>query len=214
MRLTKYGHACVAVQKPGAGLLVVDPGTFTPNAGELVLAADAVLVTHEHVDHVDEEAVTAALRERPELRVYGPAAVVDRWAAFPDRVTAVAEGDHVDVGGFGIDVFGDEHALVHPDVPRCANVGYLIDGSLYHPGDAYHGPPQPVSTLLLPTSGPWTKVGEAADYLRAVRPSQVIQIHEAMLSELGQQSMVRFLGPTMLGQVPLTVVPVGESVDV
>lgn len=55
-------------------------------------------------------------------------------------------------------------------------------------------PDAPVRTLLLPTSGPWTKLGEAADYVRAVAPERVIQIHELMLSDLGQESTARFLG--------------------
>jgi hypothetical protein len=35
-----------------------------------------------------------------------------------------------------------------------------------------------------------------------------------MLSEIGQQSMARFLGPEMLTSVPLTIVPVGDTIFV
>lgn len=213
MNLTKHAHACVTLGK-GNGTIVVDPGTFTANAAELLASADAVLITHEHYDHVDEEAVTAALRARPELTVYGPAAVVDRW--LPDlggQVTAVAEGDRFTVHGFDVTVFGGVHALIHADIPRVANVGFLIDERVYHPGDSYFVPPAPVQTLLLPTSGPWTKLGEAVDFVRAVRPERVVQIHETMLSETGQQSMARFISPTMLTEVPLTIVPAGETIS-
>ncbi|WP_335983439.1 MULTISPECIES: hypothetical protein [Streptomycetaceae] len=55
-------------------------------------------------------------------------------------------------------------------------------------------PDAPVGTLLLPTSGPWTKLGEAADYVRAVKPEQIVQIHELMLSDLGQHSVANLLG--------------------
>jgi hypothetical protein len=71
-----------------------------------------------------------------------------------------------------------------------------------------------VRTLLLPTSGPWTQVTRAVDDVRAVGPEQLLQIHEVMLSDLGQQTMARFPGPDMLSSVPLAVVTVGETVEV
>jgi L-ascorbate metabolism protein UlaG (beta-lactamase superfamily) len=213
MELTKHVHACVTLDK-GESHLVIDPGAFTPNAAELVAGTETVLITHEHFDHFDEAVIAAALDARPELRVYGPASVVGRWEARPGQVVAVVEGDRFDAAGFDIAVFGELHAPIHADIPRVTNVGFLVDGSVYHPGDSYHAPPAPVRTLLLPTSGPWTKLGEAVDFVRAVDPAQLVQIHEVMLSDIGQQSMVMFLSPQMLSSVALTVVPVGDAITV
>jgi L-ascorbate metabolism protein UlaG (beta-lactamase superfamily) len=213
MQLTKHAHACVTLTK-GDERIVIDPGTFTPDAEQAVAAADAVLITHEHFDHFDEDLIAKSLEARPELRVYGPASVVGRWSARRGQVTAVTAGDTIAVAGFDVSVFGDLHAAIHRDIPRVANVGYLVDGRLYHPGDAYHVPDATVGTLLLPTSGPWTKLGEAADYVREVAPNHLIQIHEVMLSPVGQQSTARFLSPEMLTEVPLAIVPIGETVAV
>ncbi|GAA5160654.1 MBL fold metallo-hydrolase [Amycolatopsis dongchuanensis] len=214
MKITKHAHACVELAEPGGGVLI-DPGAFTPNAAELIARATAVLITHEHFDHVDAEALEAALSTRSDLAVWGPEAAVGRWREqYPDQVTAVRHGDRFTANGLEVSVHGEVHALIHPDIPQVANVGYLIGGSVYHPGDAYHVPRVPVPTLLVPTSGPWTKVGDAVDWVRAVKPDRLVQIHEIMLSPVGQQSMARFLGPDMLGSVPLTLVPVGESLDV
>jgi L-ascorbate metabolism protein UlaG (beta-lactamase superfamily) len=212
MKLTKQAHACVTLDK-GNSRLVVDPGAFTPNAAELVASAGTVLITHEHFDHFAEETITAALDARPGLKVYGPAAVAGRWQARGGQVTAVAEGDRFETDGFEVTVFGATHAPIHQDIPQIANVGYLIDGRVYHPGDSYYVPAAPVETLLLPTSGPWTRVGEAADFVRSVRPEKVVQIHEVMLSDMGQQSMAMFISPKMLTDVPLTIVPVGEAIS-
>ncbi|HTJ70813.1 MAG TPA: MBL fold metallo-hydrolase [Actinospica sp.] len=213
MQLTKHAHACVTLAEGGARI-VIDPGAFTPDAAAAIAAAEAVLITHEHFDHFDENLIAQALADRPDLRVYGPNTVVDRWQdARRGQVTAVAEGDQFTVAGFDIAVFGERHATIHRDVPEITNVGYLVNAALYHPGDAYHVPPAPIETLLLPTSGPWTKLGEALDYTRAVAPRRLIQIHELMLSDLGQQSTARFLGPEMLGQLPLTIVPPGDTVS-
>jgi L-ascorbate metabolism protein UlaG (beta-lactamase superfamily) len=111
-------------------------------------------------------------------------------------------------------VHGERHALIHRDIPQVTNVGYLVGGSVYHPGDAYHVPGAPVATLLVPTSGPWTKLSEAVDWVRAVKPDTMIQIHDVMLSETGQQSVARFMSPGMLTEVALTLLPAGESMDV
>ena len=214
MQLIKHAHACVSLVGD-QGRLVIDPGSLTPEADAAVAAAEAVLITHEHFDHFDEELIAKALEARPELRVYGPESVVGRWS--PTRrgqVTAVAAGQEHSIAGFDIAVFGELHAEIHRDIPRVANVGYLVDGRLYHPGDAYHVPEAPVETLLLPVSGPWTKLGEAADYIREVAPKQAFQIHELLLSELGRQGTGRMLGQGGLTEVPVTIVPVGDTVTV
>src|SRR5580700_5216262 len=206
MELTKHTHACVTLGKEGSRLLL-DPGTFNRDAAELAAGAGTILITHEHFDHFDEAVIAAALEARPELRVYGPAAVVDRWQARRGQVTPVAEGER-------FDVVGGLHASIHQDIPQVANVGYLIDGRVYHPGDSYYVPPVPVTTLLVPTSGPWTKFGEAVDFVRAVNPESAVQIHEVMLSEVGQQAVAMFISPKMLTDVSLTIVPVGDTITV
>ena len=64
MRLTKLGHACVRLAKNGSNL-VIDPGVWSgPGALD---GASAILITHEHPDHLDTEAVLAALAADPEL---------------------------------------------------------------------------------------------------------------------------------------------------
>ena len=210
MRLTKYAHACVTLEKDGTSI-VLDPGAFTPDAAAAVAGAAAVLITHEHFDHVDEAVLTAALAERPGLAVYGPAPIRDK---FGDRVTVVTAGDHFTAAGFVVTVEGATHASIHPDIPPVANVGYLIDGTVFHPGDAYLVPDAPVGTLLLPTSGPWTRLADAADFVRAVGPKRVVQIHELMLSDLGQNSTAAILGENGLTGVPITILPPGESIEI
>lgn len=181
--------------------LLIDPGTLTPNSAELIAAADAILVTHEHFDHFNREAISAELQRRPELPVYGPAAL-----DLPS-VRSVTAGDRFEAAGFDIAVHGHLHAVVHADIPRVDNVSYLVDGRVFHPGDSYDAPGIAIETLLLPTSGPWTKFGEAADFVRAVKPGRVIQIHELMLSEIGQTSARNLLGENGLTGLPLENLP-------
>ncbi|MFH9176769.1 MBL fold metallo-hydrolase [Streptomyces albogriseolus] len=213
MKLTKHAHACVTIEK-GDTRLVIDPGTFTPDAAAAVARAHAVLITHEHFDHFDEQLVAAALEAQPGLRVYGTAAVAAALGSHDGRVQAVTAGDAFTVGSVTVGVHGHRHALIHPDLPCPDNVGYLLDdGAVHHPGDAYCVPDAPVRTLLLPTSGPWTKLGEAADYVRAVKPERVIEIHELMLSDLGRQSTARLLGEEGLTGVPVERLAPGAGVQ-
>jgi L-ascorbate metabolism protein UlaG (beta-lactamase superfamily) len=213
MKLTKYEHACVVFEKEGASF-VIDPGSFSQNAAQIISDTQAILLTHEHFDHVNEAAIKGALADRPDLRVYAPAAMAETLADYAAQFTPVAAGDELEVAGFTISVHGTTHAPIHPDFPPIANVGYLVDENVYHPGDAYFVPDVSVSTLLLATSGPWMKIAEAADYVRAVRPDQVVQIHEMLLSEIGLNLAGMLLGENGLTGLPLTVVPLGESITV
>jgi L-ascorbate metabolism protein UlaG (beta-lactamase superfamily) len=210
VKLTKQEHACVVLEKDGTSI-VVDPGSFSPDAATIIAGAEAVLLTHEHMDHVNESALNQALADRPDLRIYGPAALAGVFSAHPDQFTAVAAGTELTVAGFNITVHGSQHAVIHPDIPVVANVGYLVDETLYHPGDAYFVPEVPVTTLLLPVSGPWMKVGEAVDYVRAVRPQQLVQIHELLLSDIGLAFGASMLGEQGLTGIPLIALPAGES---
>ena len=213
MKLTKHEHACVVLEKDGARF-VIDPGAFSQNAADIISGADAILITHEHADHVHEGAVNEALSARPELAVYAPAAMAGMFSAHAGQFTPVAAGDEFTIGDFRISVHGFDHAVIHPDIPTIANVGYLIDESVYHPGDAYFVPAASVTTLLLPTSGPWMKLGEAADYVRAVRPQHMVSIHDLLLSDVGKMINGQFLGEQGLTGIPLTQVAIGESLTV
>jgi len=216
MQLTKYAHATVVLEDAGQQVLV-DPGAFTPNAPDLLAAATAVLVTHEHVDHFAAEHVRSALAARRDVRLWGPAAVAaalqDTDAAREGRVTAVEGGETLDIGGIEVRVFGGDHAQIHDGIAVPRNVGYLIKGRVFHPGDSYIVPGVDVNTLLVPASGPWVKVGDAIDFIKAVSPRQTVQIHDAMLSEIGRTSTGMFLGETGLTGTSMLILAAGESIE-
>ena len=75
MRMTKFTHACVRLDD-GDRSLVLDPGEFSECA-EALDGASAVLITHEHFDHLNVEALLSAARGNPDLRVWAPSSVVD-----------------------------------------------------------------------------------------------------------------------------------------
>ncbi|MFF3560748.1 MBL fold metallo-hydrolase [Streptomyces sp. NPDC002574] len=193
MKLTKKGHACVRLEKDGR-VLVIDPGAFTePQAAA---GAEAVLVTHEHADHFTEEQLRAALESNPGAEVWTLKSVADQVsAAFPGRVHTVGEGDTFSAAGFDIEVHGQLHAVIHPDIPRITNVGYLLDGSVFHPGDALTVPGRSVETVLLPVQAPWNKVSEVIDYLRELKPARAIDVHDGLLTDVARTFYDLLLGP-------------------
>ena len=179
----KYSHACVRVEDDGA-VLVIDPGVFSEN--EALDGADAVLITHEHVDHLDIGKITAALGKRPSLRVYTHQAVAEQLATVAEAVTTVGVGREFEAAGFSVRAFGGMHAEIHRDIPRISNLGYLVADAFYHPGDSFAVPEGvEVETLFVPISAPWLRFADSVDFVRAVAPGRAIALHDALLSDAG-----------------------------
>ncbi|MFF9352029.1 MBL fold metallo-hydrolase [Streptomyces sp. NPDC014734] len=184
LTLTKKKHSCVRLEKDGR-TLVIDPGAFSEQ--DAAVGADVILVTHEHPDHFDEQRLRTALEAGPATEIWTLRSVADRLSAtFPGRVRTVGHGDAFDAAGFDVQVHGELHAVIHPDIPRITNIGFLVDGSVFHPGDALTVPDQPVDTLLLPVMAPWNKISEVIDYVREVAPRRAIDIHDALLTDLAR----------------------------
>lgn len=194
MRLIKYVHSCVAFEHDGRRL-VVDPGSF--GSPEALDGAHAVLVTHGHVDHLDADALRAALAADPALEVRTTADVAAQLAV-PGQVHAVTGGGSFTAAGFAVQTFGDEHAPIHPEVTAPANVGFLVTAggtSVFHPGDALTVPGVPVDVLLVPVFAPWSRLSDVLDWIRAVRPARALAIHDAGLNDgVGQAMVTGFLG--------------------
>ena len=183
MKMTKYTHACVRCED-GGRVLVIDPGVFS-ETGTALAGADAVLITHEHADHVDADALRRAAAANPQLEIHAPKGVVDSFEDIGAQMHAVEPGQQLTVAGFDVGTFGGQHAVIHPSLPAVANVAYLVEGSVLHPGDSFTVPPVPVETLLLPLHAPWSKASEVVDYAVSVRAPRVFQIHDSLITDTG-----------------------------
>jgi L-ascorbate metabolism protein UlaG (beta-lactamase superfamily) len=213
MELTKFTHSCVRLTDADRAL-VIDPGSFS-ELDEALDGASAVLVTHEHADHIDVERLGAALARDSRLRVWGPAPVAAALSAHGEQVVAVGPGESFEAAGFRVRTYGGQHALIHPLIPIVANVGYLVDGAVFHPGDSFTVPDAPVQTLLLPTAAPWSKASEMLDYAVSVRPPRAFQIHDAIVTQafanIVEGHIGRIAGPF---GVEFTHLEPGESVAI
>jgi L-ascorbate metabolism protein UlaG (beta-lactamase superfamily) len=186
MRLRKLGHSCLLVEE-GRARLLLDPGSFSEGFEELE-ELTAVCFTHQHVDHLDRDRLKGLLDRNPGVRVVSDEGSAEALGAAGAEVEVVHDGDELELGGVGVRVAGRDHAAVHPDVPPVPNVGYLVGGRLFHPGDALTLPAEPVELLACSVGAPWLKLAEAVDYLRQVGPTAAFPVHERVLSAAGTKA--------------------------
>src|ERR1700712_395756 len=175
MRLTHLGHAGLLVETDAARLLL-DPGTMSEVEG--VSDVDAVLITHQHPDHLDLDRLRAVLAASPRATVVLDPDTASAVAGLPEHRVAQV-GERLRFGATTIDVLGGMHAAVFGDIPGCTNSAYLVDdGALLPPGDSFFVPTQDVDVLAVAIDGPWLKLAEAIDYVLTVAPRVAVPIHE------------------------------------
>lgn len=188
MKITHLGHSCLLVETGGARILI-DPGAFTQGFEELT-DLDAVMITHQHADHLDVQRLPVLLEANPGARLL----TEPESAAELEKVGIEAHPLHVDaavtIADATVTGVGGIHAEIHADIPRIGNVGLLVsaDGepTLFHPGDTYAYSPAGVDVLALPINAPWAKLSEAVNFARAVGPGRLFPIHDALLAPVGR----------------------------
>jgi L-ascorbate metabolism protein UlaG (beta-lactamase superfamily) len=209
VKVTKYEHATLVISS-GDALLVIDPGIFlTPPD---FTGTVAVVITHEHADHWNEQNLTGILEKAPDAKIYGPAGVAAAASEF--EVNVVKAGDVITVEPFTLEFFGDKHAVIHQSVPVPDNVGVLVDDELYYGGDSFTAPGRPVGTLAAPVGGPWLKIGDAMDYVLEVKPKRAFYVHDMALSAAGKGvGSDRLKWATEQNGGTYKPLEVGESID-
>jgi L-ascorbate metabolism protein UlaG (beta-lactamase superfamily) len=182
MQLTHFGHSCLLAQFGGTSLLF-DPGNFS-HGFEGITGLSAIVITHQHPDHVDVARLPALLAGNPQATLYADPQTA---AQLGERCQPVRVGDELSVGSLTVRAVGGRHAVIHPEIPVIDNISYLVgDGDhparLMHPGDALFVPDEPVDVLAAPASAPWMRISEAIDYLRAVAPTRAVPIHQGIIA--------------------------------
>lgn len=215
MKVTRHGHAAILVETDGERILV-DPGSFSDSWHDLT-GLTAVLVTHQHADHVDPAHLVSLVRNNPDARVVVEESVLPRLADEAVEAAPARPGETLTFGSTRVEVVGGRHAIIHDKIPRVGNVGFVFsDGDgprLYHPGDSYEYPLEKIDVLALPVTAPWARAATTADFLAAVAPTHAFPIHDAIVSQTGWNLYLRLARE--LGGEGVDLHPVGptESLD-
>jgi L-ascorbate metabolism protein UlaG (beta-lactamase superfamily) len=211
MKITKYGHACLLIEE-GQARLLIDPGAYSKGFEDLT-ALDAILLTHQHQDHWVPENIQKLVAANPQARVLADEGSAKLLGEQGIEAQVVHHGDTLDITGVNVEVVGTDHAIIHPDIPMIANVGYLVAGKFFYPGDNFTDPDRDVEVLAVPSGAPWLKIREVVDYVRALQPGVAIPVHDAVLAipEMNNGLLEQL---TQGRGVEVRVVPNGTSTEV
>ncbi|RNI17894.1 MBL fold metallo-hydrolase [Flexivirga caeni] len=188
MQLTHLGHSCLLIEVAGQRVLI-DPGTFS--SFDEVAELDAILVTHQHPDHLDPDRFEALRERNPRAAVHADPQSAEMLRAREVPATETVAGRTFAFGDLEITPAGVHHAVITEYVPRIANVGLYLSApgepSVFHPGDALDAEvPGDVDLLAVPVNAPWCAVKETVAFVRRIEPTAVLPIHDALVTEAGR----------------------------
>jgi L-ascorbate metabolism protein UlaG (beta-lactamase superfamily) len=189
MRITHLGHACLLVEVADVRL-VVDPGVWSPGAHDQ-RDLDAVLVTHQHPDHLDVERLPELLAANPRAVVLTDPDTAELLRGKGVDASALRAGEDCAVGEATVTGVGELHALIHDEIPRIHNTGMRVaadsEPTFFHAGDALDADPVGVDVLAFPLSAPWARSRDMTGYLRRLAVPHAIPVHDGGLSQRGRQ---------------------------
>lgn len=195
MRLRHLGHSCLLVEVADRTILI-DPGSWSSDFEDLS-GLDAIVVTHQHADHLDRGRFAGLVRSNPDATIVTDPQSAALLADDGLMVTSWDDGV-IQVGDVSLSAHGNEHAFNHSRVPQVANVGVKVSAAgepvLFHPGDAYDAAPGMIDILAVPINAPWTAVRDSIDFVRRIAPRSIVPIHDGLLSPAGRGLYLQHIG--------------------
>ena len=192
MRITKYVHACLLLEK-GADKILFDPGKFSFLQGKVKASRfeniSAIILTHCHPDHIDDDALKQIIENNPQSSVLANTEIKNKLAEKDIKVEVLENGTRA-VGNFSVEAFDAAHEKILADeIPQ--NTAYVVDDIFVHPGDSLA---ESVLTkartriLALPTMAPWETELQAFEFAKKMSPEKVVPIHDGYVKDFFLES--------------------------
>jgi L-ascorbate metabolism protein UlaG (beta-lactamase superfamily) len=182
MRISKFIHSCLLVETAGARILF-DPGKFSFLGGavkpESFHDLDAIVITHQHPDHMDEAALKTIVSHNRDAVILANSQIRDHLAGIGIDAEPFDSGSRT-VGNCKLEAIEARHAaILNAECPR--NVAYIVDDRLLHPGDSFDHSldgRKDIDVLALPIMAPWTTELAVAEFALRLAPKTILPIHD------------------------------------
>ncbi|MBC7581710.1 MBL fold metallo-hydrolase [Aeromicrobium sp.] len=212
MNITKYIHACLDITV-NEQRIIVDPGAFTDPL-EDYSGVTAVVITHTHEDHLDESKIHKLAKQNPSLVIYCTQQAADKLSENM-RITVPEIGVQYSVGSTRLEFFGGLHSVILDGMPQDENFGVLIDNTLYYPGDSLTPCPKAHTVLAAPSTAPWLKLSEAANFITQDSAATVFPTHNGICIEpINDMTNMMLAGVAKEAGKTYRVLKPGESIEV
>jgi L-ascorbate metabolism protein UlaG (beta-lactamase superfamily) len=185
MKITKYYHSCLLAEE-GSTKILIDPGSFSFKEGrakpEDFSGLTAILLTHQHGDHVDANALEKILKKNP-VPVYGNAGTREAVAKMGIDVRPFESGT-MKLGDIEVEALPAAHEFILSGAPQ--NSAYLLNGKLLVTGDSLDAAlyaHKNIPLLAFPSMAPWMNHKQGAEFLKAMMPKKTFPVHDALAED-------------------------------
>ena len=172
MKISKHIHSCLLIEDQGK-VVLVDPGNYSYDTHALdvntLQRLDAIVITHEHADHMYIPWIKEILQKFPNTPIY---------------TTASAKKLLEQEGLDNIHTKGNDYITMEPVPhekiwfgPAAENVLATLFGTFATPGDS-HTFTTKADIVALPVTAPWGSTTRAVELAMELQPKVIIPIHD------------------------------------
>lgn len=213
MKITKLVHSCLLVEK-GDKKILVDPGLYSWQ-DEKVKSTDlsniyAIVVTHNHPDHLNEDFAKAVIKASPNAKWYGTQEIVDVLKGW--GTVGLLSSEDKDV-----QFIKTEHADLSPWFDKQPeHTSYIIFSDMLISGDCQTLTSAYGARILAGAinGGPWGAVVGFSKMIESMseRPKVVIPLHDWHWNEEARKGIYARL-PEVLGKFGVDFVDIDDCAE-
>ena len=176
MKITKYPQSNFLIEENG-GKILIDPGNFTfekyqPDSfGQI----DAILITHQHADHLDKQAVKALSVSG--VPIYGNSDVASVLSSESVKVNVVEPHKEFRLANFTVKPIDLPHCKMLDGSPGPPNTSFVVNSIFFHPGDGIEIAGLAVENAAIPITGPTINYDRAWKLAQSLKATRIIPMH-------------------------------------